>query len=275
MSLIGMGGYFIHTISVDGINLWTSCELTPCITYLSLSFAINLVFTVGIIWRLVYVRREISGGSLGREVARVYTSILAMLIESASLYTIVALLAIIACARRIPMQDALLPMLGQLQAIPPLMITLRVMEGRAVTWETWHNPAPSRKSPSLNFTSVIPPTFLGSTAKVDIEFDSSYSSNRFSRIYISSSGEAKESSIMDWDVPPCAGPVSERPTKLWICTDLHGFASGSITAVDEENGCGLSGDPNPFPPSPQSPPIAFTPRNSTATDLSRTIWTHV
>lgn len=109
-----MGGYFIHTILVDGINLWTACELTPCITYLTLSFGINLVFTIGIIWRLAYIRQEI-GGILGPEVARVYTSIVAMLIESASLYTVVALLAIIACARRIPMQDALLPMLGQLQ----------------------------------------------------------------------------------------------------------------------------------------------------------------
>lgn len=118
-----MGSYFIHTIAVNGIDFWTSCELTPCITYLTLSFGINLVFTVGIISRLYHIRRKY-GRILGPEVARVYTSIVAMLIESASLYTVVALLAIIACARRIPMQDALLPMLGQLQ-VNPLCARLR------------------------------------------------------------------------------------------------------------------------------------------------------
>lgn len=112
-----MGGYFIHTILVDDINLWTACELTPCITYLTLSFAVNLVFTAGVIWRLAYIRREI-GDILGPDVARVYTSVVAMLIESASLYTVISFLAIIACARRILMQGALLPMLGQLQVCP-------------------------------------------------------------------------------------------------------------------------------------------------------------
>lgn len=77
---------------------------------------------------------------------------------------------------------------------------------------------------------------------------------------------------MDWDVPPCAGPVSERPTKLWIRTDLQDFVSGSVTAVDEENGCSPSGDPHSLPPSPQSPPIALTPLSSTAKHLSRPLW---
>lgn len=115
--LTGTGGYFVHSIAVDGINLWTSCKLTSCIIYLTLSFGINFVFTAGIVCRLFYGRREF-GGVLGSEVGRVYTSTAAMLIESASLHTVVSLLAIIACARRIPFQGALMPMLGQLHVRP-------------------------------------------------------------------------------------------------------------------------------------------------------------
>ncbi|CDO75007.1 hypothetical protein BN946_scf184965.g9 [Trametes cinnabarina] len=60
-----------------------------------------------------------------------------MLVESAAPYTIVCLIAIVGCAKRSPLQIALLPMLGQLQAIPPLLIAFRVMEGRALTQEAW------------------------------------------------------------------------------------------------------------------------------------------
>lgn len=111
-----MGSFFIHAVAKAGLNLWTSGEFTPCIAYLSLSFSINLVLTVGIVGRLFCIRREF--GVLGSEVVQLYTSVAAMLIESAAPYTVVALLAIISCARRIPMQDALLPMLGQLQVRP-------------------------------------------------------------------------------------------------------------------------------------------------------------
>lgn len=142
-----MGGYFIHTISVDGINLWTSCELTPCITYLALSFAVNLVVTIGIIWRLVCIRRKISDGSLGPQVARVYTSVVAMLIESASLYTLVALLAIISCARRIPMEDALLPMLGQLQVRRSVIPLTSVVVTSYAGYSTAHDHPPSDGGP--------------------------------------------------------------------------------------------------------------------------------
>ncbi|EIW55606.1 uncharacterized protein TRAVEDRAFT_82422, partial [Trametes versicolor FP-101664 SS1] len=135
VALIGVGGFFIHTVAKAGLDLWTGGEFTPCIAYLSLSFSINLVLTVGIVGRLMYIRHEL-GSTLGSEAAQVYTSIAAMLVESAAPYTLVSLLAIISCARRIPMQDALLPMLGQLQAISPIMVVYRVASGRAVARES-------------------------------------------------------------------------------------------------------------------------------------------
>ncbi|KAI0360561.1 hypothetical protein OH77DRAFT_1517031 [Trametes cingulata] len=136
LALLAVGSAFLQDIGMLGLNVWTSSQTAPPLAYLSLSFSINLVLTLVIVLRLLHVRRELIP-ALGSRHTRVYTSIVAMLVESASLYTIVTLLSIIACALRKPLQNALLPMLGQLQAIPPLLITLRVKTGRAVTAETW------------------------------------------------------------------------------------------------------------------------------------------
>ncbi|KAI0777792.1 hypothetical protein BD413DRAFT_441825, partial [Trametes elegans] len=135
LTLIVVGSAFLDDIGKLGTNLWTNAETAPSLAYLSLSLSINVLLTVPIVWRIITVRREIAS-VLGKRQAEIYTSIVAMLIESASLYTITALVSIIACAAQSPLQNAILPMLGQLQAIPPLLITLRVMEGRAVTPET-------------------------------------------------------------------------------------------------------------------------------------------
>ncbi|KAI0372065.1 hypothetical protein BV20DRAFT_940713 [Pilatotrama ljubarskyi] len=136
LALLGVGSAFLRDIGMLGLNVWTSAETAPPLAYLSLSFSINVVLTLVIVLRLLYVRRELTA-ALGSRHTRIYTSIVAMLVESASLYTIVTLISIIACAKRKPLQNAVLPMLGQLQAIPPLLITLRVKSGRAVTAETW------------------------------------------------------------------------------------------------------------------------------------------
>ncbi|KAI0674422.1 hypothetical protein C8Q78DRAFT_1076065 [Trametes maxima] len=140
LALVGVGTAFLRDIRELGFALWTNARTAPSLAYLSLSFSVNVVLTLVIVLRLLVARREIKD-TLGSSYARVYTSVMAMVIESASLYTVVALLSIVACAAQSPLQNAVLPILGQLQsdpqAIPPLLITLRVMEGRAVTAETW------------------------------------------------------------------------------------------------------------------------------------------
>ncbi|KAI0827042.1 hypothetical protein BC628DRAFT_193981 [Trametes gibbosa] len=138
LTLIGVGSAFIRTVQVSGLNLWTNYRIAPCVAYLALSFFINFVLTFVIVARLLWIRRQMCR-SIGSRHTRIYISIAAMLVESAALYTIVTLVSIVACATRNPIENALLPMLGQLQAIPPLLIIVRVMEGRGVTAETSSN----------------------------------------------------------------------------------------------------------------------------------------
>lgn len=89
-------------------------SVAPGIAYMALSLSINTILTVLIIGRLLLLRRQLAK-ILPHVHNHMYTSVVALLIESAALYTIVALLTVIACGVGSSMQYVLLPMLGQLQ----------------------------------------------------------------------------------------------------------------------------------------------------------------
>ncbi|KAI0646408.1 hypothetical protein C8Q79DRAFT_667831 [Trametes meyenii] len=114
LALVGVGIAFLRDIGRLDFTLWTNARTAPSLAYLSLSFSVNVVLTLMIVLRLLVARREIKD-TLGSRHASIYTSVMAMVIESASLYTVVVLLSIVACAARSPLQNAVLPMLGQLQ----------------------------------------------------------------------------------------------------------------------------------------------------------------
>lgn len=93
------------------------------IAYMALSLSINTTLTLLIIGRLIFLRRQLTK-IIGPSHSRTYTSVVALLIESASLYTIVALMTVIACGVSSPMQYVLLPMLGQLQVSAAMTVVI-------------------------------------------------------------------------------------------------------------------------------------------------------
>ncbi len=100
------------------VNLWTDNSTALSLAYLILSFSTNVILTFAIALRLLCIRRTMRK-ALGDRSSIIYTSIVAMFVESASLYTVVALICIVACGVSSPLQNALLPMLGQLQVRGP------------------------------------------------------------------------------------------------------------------------------------------------------------
>ena len=88
------------------------------IAYRTISLSLNVILTFLIIARLLYIRREV--GKLLSETAggrglRSYTSVVAMLVESASLETATALVYICFVGVGSPLQGVFLPVLGQVQ----------------------------------------------------------------------------------------------------------------------------------------------------------------
>ncbi|KAJ7058914.1 hypothetical protein C8F01DRAFT_1232499 [Mycena amicta] len=80
--------------------------------------------------KILRLRRQIKG-PLGSHHAERYFSVVAMLVESASLYSIVGLIFIITYARSSSVQNLIFPALGQVQAIAPMLILARAADGRA------------------------------------------------------------------------------------------------------------------------------------------------
>jgi len=113
------------------VKIWKSPTFLQAIsnvTYSS-SVALNVLVTLLIVWRLMDTRRTLKQ-ALGAEHAKAYTSIAAMLIESAALYSGVGIIRIVAYARKSDVQNLVLPCLEAAQGIAPMLIILRVVQGR-------------------------------------------------------------------------------------------------------------------------------------------------
>jgi hypothetical protein len=170
LSSVALSLLLIVELSLPGITLWSKISVNLAIPYWSISIALNVVITTFISARLLYMRsriqREMPSGGKG------YVSVTAMLVESAALYTVNGLFFLISYAANSPIQNLTLPLLGQTQSIAPLLIILRVAQGRA-----WSNDTMSKLSTSpmqFKLSSRIPhgPISHGSStvlASMDIE----------------------------------------------------------------------------------------------------------
>lgn len=125
----------LFQLTQPGASLWTKTAVNFAIPYWSISASLNILVTLLIVGRLFYIRQR-TRAVLSTSHSRTYTSIAAMLVESAALYSATALLFIITYARNSNVQNIVLPLLGQVQAISPLLIMWRVARGQAISRET-------------------------------------------------------------------------------------------------------------------------------------------
>ena len=98
--------------ALPGANLWTHLTFSFALPYWSLSIAVNMLLTLLIIIRLVIIRNGLRA-TLGKQHTKTYTSLIAIMVESASIYTTVGLIYIVAFARNWKVQNVVLPVLGQ------------------------------------------------------------------------------------------------------------------------------------------------------------------
>lgn len=95
-------------------NAWTALSRKFALAYFTLSLSLNAVLTLLITARLLMYRHR-ARVQLGVNHGTPYTSIAAMLVESSALYSTVSLIFIISYARNSPIQNLVLPILGQVQ----------------------------------------------------------------------------------------------------------------------------------------------------------------
>ncbi|KAJ7493629.1 hypothetical protein FB451DRAFT_446806 [Mycena latifolia] len=128
---------FIISVARSGDTFWSARAVEFGIAYWSLSIALNVILTLSIatrIWISRYRIRKLLGPDARH--SSQYVSAAAMLIESAALYAIWSMGFLICYAHGTPLQNVLLPPLGQVQGIAPVLILFRVAQGRAWSLST-------------------------------------------------------------------------------------------------------------------------------------------
>ncbi|TCD67790.1 hypothetical protein EIP91_011918 [Steccherinum ochraceum] len=131
---IVMSLLLLSLLAQPGSTLWESSSVNFALAYWSTSIATTITLTTLIVGHLLYMRLKVRG-SIGTP----YLSVSAMLIESAFLYSAFALAFLIPYAQNSSVNYLLFQVLGQVQSIAPLLIILRVAQGRALSRETWRD----------------------------------------------------------------------------------------------------------------------------------------
>ncbi|EKM49608.1 uncharacterized protein PHACADRAFT_265150 [Phanerochaete carnosa HHB-10118-sp] len=123
----------LSQIADPGGALWISSSANMALTFWSASISVTCYCTLGIVAKLLYMRHQIRKVFSANEPDSPYFSAAAMLIESALLYAAFALSFLITYAEGNTASLMLFSMLGQVQSIAPLLIVLRVAQGRGWT----------------------------------------------------------------------------------------------------------------------------------------------
>ncbi|CAA7265026.1 unnamed protein product [Cyclocybe aegerita] len=122
------------------------------VAYYAITIFLNILVTVLICLRLLRVSKIIYG-ALGAENAKVYTSTVAILVESAAPYSVLGIMFLIPYA----LQSGIAILFGQLwskmSGIAPQLIILRVVNGSA-----WHDEMNTRAETALAFATTTTDT---------------------------------------------------------------------------------------------------------------------
>ncbi|RDB26406.1 hypothetical protein Hypma_006563 [Hypsizygus marmoreus] len=122
-------------ISSPGVGFWSASTARFGIAYWSLTLSLNIILTTLIVGRLWLMRCQMRS-LFGEAYTCTYTSTMAMLIESAAIVTVFHFIFVVSYARNSNVQNLALPAVGVGQAIGPMLIILRVANGRAWNKDT-------------------------------------------------------------------------------------------------------------------------------------------
>ncbi|KAH8101399.1 hypothetical protein BXZ70DRAFT_891770 [Cristinia sonorae] len=114
-------------------TIWQRANVNIELAYWSTTIATNILLTILIVTYLIRQRRRVINlaGHDSMSARTPYLSASAMLVEAAFLYTVFGLAFLIPYALGNPLNILFFSLLGQVQFITPLLIILRVVQGRS------------------------------------------------------------------------------------------------------------------------------------------------
>ncbi|KAJ8489310.1 hypothetical protein ONZ45_g13630 [Pleurotus djamor] len=155
-----MGTLWTLQSSQPGLSFYSALPMAYGTSYFTISLGVNVIMTILISVRLFIYRYKLRN-TLGEEHLKNYVSLHIIIVESAALYSVFALLFLITYAINHPTNQVFLSFATVSQQIAGYLIIYRVAQGRAFKKDTFA----TETLPTMNFQAGQKSTAgLGSTA---------------------------------------------------------------------------------------------------------------
>ncbi|KAJ3840439.1 hypothetical protein F5878DRAFT_533689 [Lentinula raphanica] len=147
---LSMSILLIYESAQPGANFFLGHAVDFGVPYISLTISLNIIVTALICGRLLYLRNEVNK-ILGPTHTQMYTSVIAIMVESAALFTVLGIVYVIVYARKSQTSIALVQVWGDFCAISPQLIILRIAMGYGWTKDT----VGRLTTPTITFSSHL------------------------------------------------------------------------------------------------------------------------
>ncbi|KAF5385154.1 hypothetical protein D9615_001082 [Tricholomella constricta] len=161
-----MGTFWTLQSSQPGLSLYSALPLAYGTSYLAISLGVNIILTILITARLLVYRRSVME-TLPEDHAREYVSLVTIIIESASLYSVFALIFLVTYAANQPVNSVFLTVASFTQQIANYLIIYRLAQGRA-----WHKNTLAQTNTAMEFTANRHTHTTGNTGVATIDLES-------------------------------------------------------------------------------------------------------
>ncbi|KAJ7622539.1 hypothetical protein FB45DRAFT_838605 [Roridomyces roridus] len=159
---VGLGiMWLIQICTTSPFGIFVTINWT--IPYFSLSLSTNILVTIAIVIRLFVYRRRVAK-VFGQNHGSQYTSVAAMLVESAFLYSAFSILFLVPFGMINPLANVFLQALSQIQTISTLLIVFRTAQGKIWTANTQRDVATYSSGKPITFGPGRSATFVGTTS---------------------------------------------------------------------------------------------------------------
>ncbi|KZW00978.1 hypothetical protein EXIGLDRAFT_793567, partial [Exidia glandulosa HHB12029] len=148
-----IGCLLLAQIGHPGSSIWQRVTFNLFITFWGIELSTTIFVTTLIVGRLLYVRAKMKK-IMGRSYRCPYLSIAAILIESGLMYSVGGIVFVICYTINTPFQNVILNAMGQVQAFVPVLIILRVAQGRGITKMTFDTASATLRS-TTGVTSAV------------------------------------------------------------------------------------------------------------------------
>ncbi|KAI9510193.1 hypothetical protein F5148DRAFT_622964 [Russula earlei] len=151
------GSLALREIATPGVTQDANELVNWLIIYRTVSVALCVTLTSLIAGRLVYSHRRLDSGSCNPKSRLLIVA--TMVVESAVLQTVFALVYVITVGLGSPLQNVFLPTLGQVQVVATMLIIYRVVRGRDATQELPHQSDLTQQTMSLRLNTAVATSF--------------------------------------------------------------------------------------------------------------------